>query len=325
MPAAIRDGRHAVRAIRFDRFGGPEELRLVDMPDPAPGDGEVLVEVHAVSVVPGDCKLRNGDLVDHFPVAPPKVPGRDGAGIVRGVGSGVAGFSPGDRVCFTCQHVEQGSYAELACRPVAEVVAMPERLDFVEAAAVMHAGVCAHIAIVGTAGVKAGDRVLVHAAAGAIGGMAVQLCKHLGAEVTGTCSARNADHVRALGADRVIAYDVEDFAAAVADQDVVLDLVGGEVHERSRAVLRQGGMLVWLIALPFGEADDGRDVVVRQAIIRDNPEILTAVVTLAEEGHLRPLISRVLPLEEAAEAHRIIEAGDNTRGRLVLEVRRPPA
>ena len=314
-----------MRAIRFDRFGGPEELRLVDMPDPVPRDGEVLIDVHAVSVVPGDCKLRNGDLVDHFPVTPPKVPGRDGAGIIRGIGSGVAGFSPGDRVCFTCQHVDQGSYAELACRPVAEVVAMPERLNFVEAAAVMHAGVCAHIAIVGTAGVKAGDRVLVHAAAGAIGGMAVQLCRHLGAEVTGTCSARNADHVRALGADRVIAYDVEDFAVVAGEQDVVLDLVGGDVHARSRSVLRPGGMLVWLIALPFEDEDDGRDVVVRQAIIKDNPEILSATVTLAEEGHLRPLISRVLPLGEAAQAHRIIEAGENTRGRLVLDVRRSSA
>ena len=308
-----------MKAIRFDRFGGPEELRLVDLPDPAPGPGEVLIEVRAVSVVPGDCKLRQGLLTGYFPVAPPKVPGRDGAGIVKAVGADVADFSPGDRVCFTCRHVDQGSYAQLACRPERDVVDMPDGLDFVEAAAIMHAGVCAYIAVVETAAVKSGDRVLVHAAAGSIGGMAVQICKHLGAEVTGTCSARNADHVRSLGADRIIAYDRTDFGEVVSDQDAVVDLVGGDVHARSRAVLRPGGVLVWLIALPFEDDATGRDIDVRQAVIEDSPQILKAVVALANAGHVRPLVSRVLPLGQAAAAHRILEAGRNSRGRLILD------
>ena len=314
-----------MKAIRFDRFGGPEELRLVDLPDPAPGPGEVLIEVRAVSVVPGDCKLRQGLLTGYFPVAPPKVPGRDGAGIVKAVGADVADFSPGDRVCFTCRHVDQGSYAQLACRPERDVVDMPDGLDFVEAAAIMHAGVCAYIAVVETAAVKSGDRVLVHAAAGAIGGMAVQICKHLGAEVTGTCSARNADHVRSLGADRIIAYDRTDFGEVVSDQDAVVDLVGGDVHARSRAVLRPGGMLVWLIALPFEDEATGRDIDVRQAVIEDSPQILKAVVALANAGHVRPLVSRVLPLGQAAAAHRILEAGRNSRGRLILDTQLPAA
>ena len=314
-----------MKAIRFDRFGGPEELRLVDLPDPAPGPGEVLIEVRAVSVVPGDCKLRQGLLTGYFPVAPPKVPGRDGAGIVKAVGADIADFSPGDRVCFTCRHVDQGSYAQLACRPERDVVDMPDGLDFVEAAAIMHAGVCAYIAVVETAAVKAGDRVLVHAAAGAIGGMAVQICKHLGAEVTGTCSARNADHVRSLGADRIIAYDRTDFGEVVSDQDAVVDLVGGDVHARSRAVLRPGGMLVWLIALPFEDEATGRDIDVRQAVIEDSPQILKAVVALANDGHVRPLVSRVLPLGQAAAAHRILEAGRNSRGRLILDTQLPAA
>ena len=314
-----------MKAIRFDRFGGPEELRLVDLPDPAPGPREVLIEVRAVSVVPGDCKLRQGLLTGYFPVAPPKVPGRDGAGIVKAVGADIADFSPGDRVCFTCRHVDQGSYAQLACRPERDVVDMPDGLDFVEAAAIMHAGVCAYIAVVETAAVKSGDRVLVHAAAGAIGGMAVQICKHLGAEVTGTCSARNAEHVRSLGADRIIAYDRTDFGEVVSDQDAVVDLVGGDVHARSRAVLRSGGMLVWLIALPFEDEATGRDIDVRQAVIEDSPQILKAVVALANAGHVRPLVSRVLPLGQAAAAHRILEAGRNSRGRLILDTQLPAA
>ena len=311
-----------MKAIRFDRFGGPEELKLVDLPDPEPGPDELLIEVYAVSVVPGDWKLRRGHLTGIFPVRPPKVPGRDGAGIVRAMGAGVTGFAVGDRVCFTCQHVDQGSYAQLAARPAADVVPAPEGLGFVECAAIMHAGVCAWIAAVETAGVKAGDKVLVHAAAGAIGGMAVQLCKHLGAEVAGTCSERNRDHVAALGCDRIVPYDKVDFETAVSDHDVVIDLVGGTVHNRSYGVLRPGGILVWLIAEPFEDLSAGLDIEVRQAMILDNPAILNAVVDLANSGHLRPLVSRVLPLDRAAEAHRILEAGENTRGRLVLDTQR---
>ena len=310
-----------MKAIRFDRFGGPEELKLVEMPDPEPGPDELLIEVHAVSVVPGDWKLRKGLLTGMFAVRPPKVPGRDGAGIVRAMGAGVAGFAVGDRVCFTCQHVDQGSYAQLAVRPAADVVPMPENLSFIEGAAVMHAGVCAWIAVVETAGVKAGDRVLVHGAAGAIGGMAVQLCKHLGASVTGTCSERNRGHVAALGCDRIVPYDKVAFETAVSGQDVVIDLVGGEVHNRSYGVLRPGGMLVWLIAEPFEDRSAGLDIEIRQAVIVDNRGILNAVVDLASAGNLRPLVSRVLPLDAAAEAHRILEAGENTRGRLVLDTR----
>ena len=311
-----------MKAIRFDRFGGPEELKLVDLPDPEPGPDELLIEVHAVSVVPGDWKLRRGHLTGIFPVRPPKVPGRDGAGIVRAMGAGVAGFAVGDRVCFTCQHVDQGSYAQFAARPAADVVPAPEGLGFVECAAIMHAGVCAWIAAVETAGVGAGDKVLVHAAAGAIGGMAVQLCKHLGAEVAGTCSERNREHVAALGCDRIVPYDKVDFETAVSDQDVVIDLVGGTVHNRSYGVLRPGGILVWLIAEPFEDLSARLDIEVRQAMILDNPAILNAVVDLANSGHLRPLVSRVLPLDRAAEAHRILEAGENTRGRLVLDTQR---
>jgi len=308
-----------LKAICFDRFGGPEELKLVDMPDPVPGPDDVLIDVHAVSVVPGDWKLRKGLLTKMFAVRPPKVPGRDGAGIVRSVGANVPAFGPGDRVCFTCQHVDQGSYAQLACRPAEDVVAMPERLDFFEGAAVMHAGVCAYIAVVETAGVQSGDKVLVHGAAGAIGGMVVQLCNHLGAVVTGTCSDRNHDHVAALGCDHIVAYDKTDFEMAVSNQDVVIDLVGGDVHTRSYSVLRPGGMLVWLIAEAFDDRDVRQDIDVRQAKIVDNHTLLTAVVDLANAGHVRPLISQVLPLDRAADAHRILEVGQNTRGRLILD------
>lgn len=310
-----------LRAIEFKRFGGPEELALVELPDPAPDFGEMLVEVRAASVIPGDWKLRRGLLADIFPVRPPKVPGRDGAGIVRAVGAGVDDFAPGDRVCFTCEHVEQGSYAELCVRPAGAVVKLPDELGFAEGAALMHAGVCAYIAVVETARLQSGESILIHGAGGAIGGMAVQIARHLGAHVTATASARNREHVLGLGAERSIAYDQEDFSRVVRDQDIVLDLVGGTMHDRSFAVLRPGGRLVWLIAEPFGPPPEGFDGQVLQAEIHDRRPVLKAVVGLAAEGAIRPLVSRTMPLDRAAEAHDILETGRNSRGRIILEPR----
>jgi NADPH:quinone reductase-like Zn-dependent oxidoreductase len=184
----------------------------------------------------------------------------------------------------------------------------------------MHAGTCAWIALVDTAELRRGQKLLVHAGAGAIGGMAVQLGKHLGAYVATTCSSRNSAYATTLGADLVIEYDREDFAQKCADYDVVLDLVGGEVHERSYRVLSNGGTLVWLIARPFRDLSAKFGVRTLQAHIIDAPEVNSAVVRLAGEGALKPQISRVMPLAEAAEAHRLLEANRNSRGRIVLEM-----
>ena len=309
-----------MKAVRYDRFGGPEVMRLADMPEPEYGDGEVLIDVAAASVTPGDCKMRAGHLQELFPVTFPRIPGRDGAGIVAAVGANIGEFAPGDRVCFVTQRIEQGSAAERIARPASEVVRMPDGLEFSDATALMHAGACAWIALVGTAGVRSGMHVLIHGGAGAIGGMAVQIAHHLGARVTATCRAANSDYTAGLGADAVIAYDRADFADEVADVDVVLDLVGGDVHERSCRVLRPGGILVYLIAEPFEDRSAAYGVELRRADIHDDKAVLEKVVALAADGTIRPQVSRVLPLSEAAEAHRLIESGRNTRGRIVLSI-----
>ena len=310
-----------MKAIRYDRFGGPEVLRLTDMPEPVCGDDQVLIDVAAASVTPGDCKLRAGHLRELFRVTFPKIPGRDGAGVVAAVGAKIDGFAPGDRVGFVTQHTEQGSSAERIARPATEVVRIPDGLDFTAAAALMHAGVCAWIALVETAAIGPGTQVLIHGGAGAIGGMAVQIAKHLGAVVSATCRAANADYALGLGADAVIAYDRADFADAVTNVDVVLDLVGGDVHQRSYRVLRPGGMLVYLIAEPFEDRSAAHGIDLRQAIIDDDKAVLEKVVALAADGTITPQVSRVLALSEAAEAHRLIESGRNTRGRIVLSIR----
>ncbi len=309
-----------MKAIRYDGFGGPEVLRLADMPEPEYGDSDVLIDVVAASVTPGDCMLRAGHLQDLFPITFPKVPGRDGAGIVRAVGENVGEFASGDRVCFVAKRTAQGSNAEHIARPAVDVVRMPDGLEFTNAAALMHAGACAWIALVETAGIGPGMHVLIHGGAGAIGGMAVQIAGHLGARVSATCRAANSDHALGLGADAVIAYDQVDFAEMVSDVDVVLDLVGGDIHDRSCRVLRPGGILVFLIAEPFEDRSAEYGIDLRQAVIDDDKSVLEKVVALAAEGTITPQVSRVMALSEAAEAHRMIESGRNTRGRIVLSI-----
>ena len=310
-----------MKAIRFDRFGGPEVLRLDELATPAPGPRQVLIGVEAASVTPGDWKLRSGFLQKMFPVSLPCIPGRDGAGRVVAAGAEVDYAKAGDAVCFVADRTVQGSYATHIVRDEENVVALPESLSFAQGAALMHAGTCAWIALVDTAKLRRGQRLLVHAGAGAIGGMAVQLGKHLGAQVAATCSSRNAAYAKSLGADLVIAYDREDFAQRCEGCDVVLDLVGGEVHERSYRVLAKGGALVWLIARPFVDRSAEFGVRTLQAHIVDDPRANAAVVRLAGEGALKPQVSRVMPLAEAAQAHRLLEANRNSRGRIVLETK----
>ncbi len=166
--------------------------------------------------------------------------------------------------------------------------------------------------------VGAGTRVLVHGAAGAVGGACVQLARHLGAVVTATCRERDRDYVHALGAQFVIPFDREDFSRTVADQDVVIDTQGGEVHERSYRVLKRGGRLVYLNAAPIEDRGAEHGVIVMNAIIEDSHAALSRVCRLVETGVLKPRVAMALPLSEGALAHRLVENGAVKRGRMIL-------
>lgn len=310
-----------MKAIRFAQFGGPDVLTLDEIAATLPGPREVLIDIEAASVTPGDWKLREGHLQQIFPVRLPCIPGRDGAGTVVAVGDEVDYARVGDAVCFVAERTIQGSYAEQIVRDAASVVPLQPGLSFAEGAALMHAGTCAWIALVRFAGLQPGQKILVQAASGAIGGMAVQLAKHLGASVAATCSARNSEYVRGLGADLVLEYDREDFARKLRDCDVVLDLVGGDVHRRSYPVLKRGGSLVWLIAQPIEDCSVRYGVRAIQAHIHDDPQALAAVIDLARRGVLKPQVSRLMPLAEAAQAHRLVQGNANSRGRVILDIR----
>jgi NADPH:quinone reductase-like Zn-dependent oxidoreductase len=306
-----------VKAIQYSEHGPANVMHYVDLPDPVAGPGQILVKLEAASVTPFDWKLRAGYLQSHFTLPMPSVPGRDGGGTVISVGDGVTEFEVGDRTAVMAGAFAQGGYAEMIAVDEKHAVKIPGNLSTVDAVALTNASLSTWIAV-RTAEVKSGDRVLVHSGSGAVGGLLVQLCHHLGAHVTATCRSTNRDYVLGLGADRVIAYDEEDFSQLLADQDIVFELMGGEVHDKSYKVLKKGGHMVWLVADPIRDRGEEFGVKVTRAMITDDKQALQSMMDLAGAGLLKPQVARTMPLSEAVEAHRLMEKGAISRGRLIL-------
>lgn len=308
-----------VRVLQYATYGGPEVLHVAErsMPEPRPGD--VVIRVHASSVGVGDCKTRAGLLRNFHRVTFPKIPGRYGAGTITAVGAQAGAHRIGDAVVFATLHTDDGSAAEHVRVAADKIALSPRNLDHIETAAMIQPGTCATACLIVVGCVTAGEKVLIHGAAGGIGSACVELARHLGASIAATCRDGDRDFVRALGADRVIAFDREDFANMVRDQDVVVDLLGGEVHRRSYGALKRGGRLVYLNAAPFENLGARFGVDVRHAKIDDRGTLLDTVCRLAEQGVFRPRIGRVLPLAGGAEAHRLVESGAVKRDRVVIE------
>jgi NADPH:quinone reductase-like Zn-dependent oxidoreductase len=298
-----------MRAVSARVAGGPEVLELVELDRPSPGPVEVLVRVHAAGVNPTDWKARarGGTLYGSGPF----VPGYDVSGVVEAVGPGVRMYSPGDEVFgMPLFPKPAGAYAEYVVAPPRHFAPKPARLDHVTAAGLPLAGLTAWQSLVDFAGVRAGQRVLVHAAAGGVGHLAVQIAKARGANVIGTASAAKHDFVRGLGADEVIDYRSVDFSTVVSDVDVVLDTIGGDYAARSRSVLRDGGIY---IALTPGEQADF-------LLVEPDHAGLLALVDLVERGLLTVTIDSTFPLADAAQAHARGETG-RAQGKIVLTVR----
>jgi NADPH:quinone reductase-like Zn-dependent oxidoreductase len=310
------NGRATMRAIRQEVLGGPEVLRLAELPRPEPGPTEVLVRVTAAGVNPLDWKTRARGV---FLGRPPFTVGADVAGVVAALGSGVTRFAVGDRVFGMPRFPgEAAAYAEYVTAPSRQLARTPDRLTDIEAAALPMAGLTAWQALVETADVQAGDRVLVHAAAGGIGHLAVQIAKARRAYVVGTARAAKHAFLAELGADQAIDYTREDVAAVVRDVDLVLDLAGGDTAVRSLPTLRDGGLLITAAAdaEPARRAAGGRVRVVYMLVEPDRGG-LEALAALVDMGALHVHVARTFPLAEAARAHELGEAG-RTQGKLVL-------
>ncbi|MFF8410832.1 NADP-dependent oxidoreductase [Streptomyces omiyaensis] len=307
-----------MRAISQDVLGTPEVLKEVVLPRPVPGPSQILVAVRAAGVNPTDWKHRAESL---FLNRTPLVLGWDVSGVVEAVGFGVTLFKPGDEVFGMLPYPHGvGSHAEYVTGPARAFALKPAGIDHVQAGALPLAALTAYQALVDTAGVRAGQRVLVHAAAGGVGHLAVQIAKARGAYVIGTASAPKHDFVRALGADEVIDYRTTDFRDAVRDVDVVLDPLSGDTRTRSLEVLRPGGVLVSI--LPGGDTDEAakaaaRGVRVETLLVEADHAGMDAVAGLVAAGALRAHVEAVFPLEEAAEAHALGET-NRTTGKIVL-------
>ncbi|MFI1719087.1 NADP-dependent oxidoreductase [Streptomyces sp. NPDC053513] len=312
-----------MRAISQDTHGTVEVLQEVVVPRPVAGPGRILVAVRAAGVNPTDWKHRAGPLfLDRLPL----VLGWDVSGVVEAVGYGVTVFKPGDEVFGMLPYPHGvGAYAEYVTGPARAFAHKPAGIDHVRAGALPLAALTAYQAIVDTAGVGPGQRVLIHAAAGGVGHLAVQIAKARGAYVIGTASAPKHAFVRSLGADEVIDYRTTDFAEAVQDVDMVLDPMSGDTRTRSLDVLRPGGTLVSL--LPPTDPDEparaaAKGVRVETLLVEADHAGMNAIAALVASGALRPHVEAVFPLAEAAEAHTLGETC-RTTGKLVLTVDGP--
>ncbi len=323
-----------MRAVTLPSYGGPESLVLAEVDDPVPGPGEVLLDVAATAVNRADLLQRQG-----FYEPPPgasRYPGLECSGTVAALGEGVTGWAVGDEACAL---LSGGGYAERVAVPAGQLLPVPAGVPLVEAAGLPEVACTVWSNVVDRAHLRAGELLLVHGGASGIGTFAVQLAVALGARVVATVgSEAKAQRVRALGAERVVLYREEDFVEVVRDlggADVVLDVIGAKYLARNVTALADGGRLV-VIGLQGGakaELDLGALLAKRGAVhataLRSRPAAQKAAIVsgvreqvwpLVEAGGVRPVVDRVLPLTEVAEAHRVVEASEHV-GKVVLQVR----
>lgn len=320
-PAALEVDRRVVtmNAIYIHGYGRTEVVVEENAPRPKPNLDEVLLGVHAAGVNPVDWKVRDGYLKERRRSQLPVIRGWDVSGVVEAVGARVTDFKPGDTVFGMLDIMRNGAYAEYTLASALTIVNKPKALDHVHAAAVPIAALTAWQALFEVANLRPGQKVLIHAAAGGVGHFAVQLAKWKGAQVIGTTSANNLKFVRDLGADETIDYHARSFDKAVRGVDVVLDLIGGEVQQRSWSVIKKGGILVTALGVPSPEPAQKYDVRGEAVRVRADATQLAQLAKLIDGGNLKPVVDIVLPLADAAKAHKLSQTG-HVRGKLVLKV-----
>jgi alcohol dehydrogenase len=332
-----------MKAVVMTGYGSTGTVHVRDMPEPAPGDDDLLVDVHAAGLNPLDVKIRDGKLrlVRRFPL--PVIMGNELSGVVAAVGRAVRDFAVGDEIFARVDKRHLGAFAERARVHRSHAAHKPSRLSMAEAAGVPLAALTAWQAL-DLLGVGAGSRVLVHAGAGGVGSFAVQLAKLRGAWVASTASERNVSLVRELGADQVVDYTAQRFEQVLEPVDGVFDTIGGEVLERSLRATRRDGLVVsiagapepqaatmegmgrfpealfWLASLGVRRRARRTGVGYRYLFMRPDGQQLAAIGRFIEEGKLRVLMDRVVPFDRALEALAHVETG-RARGKVVLSLR----
>jgi NADPH:quinone reductase-like Zn-dependent oxidoreductase len=308
-----------MQAVRLHAYGGSEVLVLEEVPRPQAGPGEVLIRVHAAGVNPLDWKVRAGHVKAMIAHRLPLIPGWDVSGVVEAVAPDVTAFKVGDAVYGMLDFRRNGAYAEYVAARPKHLALKPSTVDHIQAGAVPLASLTAWQSLFEVAGLKSGQTVLVHAAAGGVGHFAVQFAKEKGAKVIGTASADNHGFLRQLGADEVIDYRTTDFEDAARDVDVVLDTIGGDTQQRSWQVLKKGGILVATLGISSPDAAKQHGVRGEGIFVQPDATQLTQIAAMIDSGKLKPTVTTILPLAQASRAHELSEAG-HVRGKIVLQV-----
>ena len=312
-----------MKSILIHQYGGTEVLKLEEIPIPSFKKNEILLQVKAAGVNPVDLKIRKGFLKDRLPNVFPITLGWDASGVVEAVGSEVKGFKPGDEVmAYTRKEViHDGTYAEYIVVTSEHLAFKPKKSSFQEAAVLPLAGLTAYQVLFESLKIKSGEKILIHAGAGGVGGYAIQMAKLFGAYVLTTSSASNFDYVKGLGADEVIDYRANDFVKQILEKnaeglDAVFDTVGGDVQKRSVDVLKKGGRLTSILALDE-TFFKGKPIQIGYVFVRPDAEQLALLGKWVEKGNLKITVSHVFPLREVAMAHQIQESGHGY-GKLAL-------
>jgi NADPH:quinone reductase-like Zn-dependent oxidoreductase len=307
------------KAIRFHDYGGPEVMRFEEIEQPVPKEGEILVRIHAVSVNSVDWKIRSGLVRKRFNLPLPIIPGGDLSGEVAAAGAAVTDFAVGQSV-FAMIGL-WGAYAEHAAFNASMAARKPASIDHLHAASVPLAGLTAWQALHEQGALTSGQRVFVHAAAGGVGGFAVQLARVAGAEIIASASAQNADYVRGLGANEVIDFRVDSAEPYMGRVDLVFDLVGGDASIRSLALLKPGGVLV-AVAAPSQALREQGEKLGRRVLglqVRPDGAQLARIAALIDAGKVTTTLAAVFPLAEASTAQELSKLG-HTRGKIILRV-----
>ena len=325
-----------MKAIVHTIYGPPDELQLKDVEKPLPKDNEVLIKIHATTVTTTDCNARNFTFVPKsfmffarimFGFKEPriKILGIDLAGEIEAIGKNVKLFKLGDHV-FGSPGTKFGGHAEYCCVPDNGALAIkPANLSWEEAAAISLAGNTALFFMRDLAKIQPGQTILIHGASGAIGTYAVQLAKYYGAEVTGVCSATNAEMVKSLGADKVIDYTKEDFTKSDERYDCVFGVVGKTTFSQCKGILKPNGIYLEnlmgikdFLKVLWTSITGGKKI--KGGVSSERAENLNFFVKLIESGKLKPVIDRIYPLEKTAEAFQYVEQG-HKKGTVVITIK----
>jgi len=333
-----------MKAYIVDRYRKNEPLRYGDVPEPVPGQDDVLVEVHAAGLNPLDGKIRDGAFKAFIPYRPPFILGHDVAGIVVGIGSNVRRFKIGDEVYARPRDGRIGAFAERIAIDQADVALKPGTIGMEEAASMPLVALTAWQALVERAGLEQGQKVLIHAGSGGVGTIAIQLAKHLGATVATTTSTANADLVKRLGADIVIDYRNQEFDKLLSGYDVVLNSLDSTTLRKSLDVLKPGGKLISISGPPDPDfaQEQGLSWVLRQVMrllslgirrraaargvhysflfMRANGNQLGQITALIDKGIIRPVVERIFPFDDTNEALALVETG-RAKGKVVVKLR----